>query len=444
MRDIVLALLVVFSIPLVLKRPILAMALYLGANVVRPEMFFWGGSGGSYFFMVYFVLIVITTFVGRFYRNAGRINNREFRLMVWLFVAVMVSTIFAQYPVFRGDYYVIELLKVFIIGSFIYMLVNDFSEIKMLQNVLLGCFAFLGIWGIQQQFMGNERLEGLGGSAWGDSNDVAAVFVLFLPVALAKVFTSANRKEYWKAICIVAIMVILIVCTKSRAGLLGIVASVVAYGYYSRNMRKITFVFLLMAAVAAPFAGQAYIERMATMKSEESLDSSANSRFILWQAGLMVFADNPLFGTGFLTYPEAKMKYRGRFPELDEAFRNEVFRIEDKKVTHNTYIQVMSDCGLFGAIPYVLLICGGILSGFRARQLLVCFPFMREKLTWLCGLSAGITGFAVCIITLDTLLVIFPYVQLIFIGMLSRMIAADTEADISLASSHSVYGGNKA
>lgn len=430
MREYLLMALVALSIPLVLKRPIWALAIYLGANVVRPEMFFWGGSGGSYFFIVYAVLIIVTAFAGGYLRNAGRIKNREFLLMVWLFVAVIVSTLFAQYPTFWGDYFVVEMLKGFIICAFIYLMVNDFIELRMLQNVLLGCFAFLGLWGIDQHFRGNERLEGLGGMAWGDSNGVASAFVLFLPVALAKVFTSKNRKEHWVSVGIVSVMVVLIVCTKSRAGLLGLVTSVVAYGYYSRNIRKMIMVCLLMTVVAIPFATQAYIERMKTLESDESLDPSAHSRLILWQAGLMVFADNPLIGTGFLTYPEAKMKYENRFEELDDEFRGWVFRTEEKKVTHNTYIQMMSDCGLFGAIPFILLVFSGLSAGFLARQLLLGFPDKREQLTWLCGLSAGLTGFAFCIMTIDAVLFLFIYIQLVFTGILSRMIMQSIEADV--------------
>ncbi len=426
MREYLLMALVALSIPLVFKRPLWGLAVYLGANVVRPEMFFWGGEGGSFVFMVYAGLIVLTSFAKGYLSRAGRLANPEFLLMIWLLVAVVVSCELAQYPVFREDYYVVEMFKGFVICAFIYVMVNDFSEIKTLLNVLLGCFAFLGVWGVDQHFRGNERLEGLGGAAWGDSNGVAAVFVLVLPLALAKYFASQTRKEARKSVGIVAIMVILIVCTQSRAGFVGLAVCVLSFGYYSRKLRQIARGALLVAMVAMPFAGQAYLDRMKTMESGESLDPSAKSRLILWQAGLMIFADNPLFGTGFLTYPEAKMEYENRFMDLDNEFREWVFRKEHMKVTHNTYIQLMSDCGLFGAIPYILLISGGILAGFRARRLLVLFPEGSQQLTWLCGLSAGITGFAACIVTMDSVLVVFPYVQLVLTGMLSRMIADGT------------------
>lgn len=427
MREIVLMLLVALSIPFVFKRPVLGIAIYIGANVIRPEMLFWGGGRGSYVFMLYYALIVVASFCKGYLGNLRQVINRQFLQMIWLIFAIWVSIMLSQYFAFRDTYFAIELLKGFGICAFIYMVVNEFDEIRKIQNVLLGCFAFLGVWGIEQQFRGNERLEGLGGSAWGDSNGVAAVFVLFLPVALAKATGSKSRREFWVSAGIVAIMVSLIVCTKSRGGLLGLVAAVVAFGYYSRSMRRIALAALLMAVVALPFAGQAYLDRMKTMEGvsdSENLEGSAKSRLILWQAGLMVFSDNPLFGTGFLTYPEAKMKYEDRFLYLDEVFRKYVFRTEAKKVTHNSYIQVMSECGLFGAIPFFLLVTGGILSGFRARRLLNKFPEKSLQLKWLSGLCAGITGFAVCIFFIDAVLEIFLYFQLAFIGILLKTIAS--------------------
>jgi len=420
MRELILLLFVALSVPLVIRRPVIGMVIYLGINIIRPEMLFWGGGSGAFVFKFYYGLVIVAAICQGYLANMQKILRRESLLMVWLLFAVFASTQFAQFAALMADYYALELLKTFGFCLLIYLMVDEFSDIRAIQNILLGCFTVLGLWGIEQQFRGNVRLEGLGGNSWGDSNGVAALFVMFLPVAFAKVFTSNGRREFWSAVAIVTVMTALIVCTKSRGGLVGLVAAVAAYGFYSRSMKKVIFATLVIAIAALPFATQAYLDRVKTMKDSESLDGSAKSRLVLWQTGLMVFADNPLFGTGFLTFPEAKMKYEARFQHLDDEFRAWVFRESNKKVPHNTYIQVMSECGLFGFIPFVVLIAGGILGGIRARSQLFRFPEKSEQITWLCGLSAGITGFSVCMMTIDLLLVIFLYAQLIFIGILSR------------------------
>jgi len=422
MRELILLFFVALSVPLVIKRPVIGMVIYLAINIIRPEMLFWGGGTGAFVFKFYYGLVIVAAICQGCLANMEKALRRESLMMVWLLFAVFASIQFTQVSVAIADYYALEMLKTFGICFLIYLLVDEFSDIRTIQNILLGCFTLLGLWGIEQQFRGNARLEGLGGNSWGDSNGVAAIFVMFLPVAFAKLFTSNGRREFWSATAMVAVMVALIVCTKSRGGLVGLVAAVFAYGFYSRSMKKVIFATLVVAIVALPFATQAYLERVKTMKDSDSLDGSAKSRLVLWQTGLMVFVDNPLFGTGFLTFPEAKMKYESRFHHLDDEFRAWVFRENNKKVPHNTYIQVMSECGLFGFIPFAFLVAGGILGGIRARSQLFRFPEKSEQITWLCGLSAGITGFSVCMMAVDLLLVIFLYVQLIFIGILTRKI----------------------
>ena len=429
MREWFLLGLVLMSVPFVLKRPLWGMVIYISATIIRPEMLFWGGTGGSYVFKVYYVLILAAMFLRHDFRNIGRAARWEFLLMVWMMGAIFLSEVVAQYPIFRGSYYVEELLKGFGICALLYMAINDFEDIKIAQNALLGCFAFLSVWGFDQQLRGNERLEGLGGGSWGDSNGVAAIFILFLPVALARAFASKNRRQFWTFLGIAALMTALVVCTKSRAGLLGLATCLVMFGFYSRATVKVVQVALVLTLAAMPFATKQYIDRMETMTGSGGIEHSASDRITLWKLGLMVFADNPVIGTGFLTYPEAKMKYEDRFLDLDEEFRNSIFRNESKKVTHNTYIQLLSDCGLLGAVPFILLVGVGILRGLQARRLLRAIPVKDAEIICLSGISAGITGYAVCILSIDAVLDMQLYFQLAFASILYVKIRERTEKE---------------
>ena len=422
MREWLLLGFVVMSIPLVLKRPLLGMIIYLGATIVRPEMLFWGTRTGGYVFMVYYIMIFTGMFLQGDFVRIGQAVRRETLLLLWLLGAILLSVMLAQYPIFRGYYYVIELMKTFGICLLLYLLVNDFNELRKIQTVMLGCFAFMAVWGIDQHFRGNDRLEGLGGSAWGDSNGVAAIFILFMPVALAQAFAGQKRKQFWLYVGITTVMVALIVCTQSRAGLIGLTTSLVMFAFYSRTALKVARITVLLAIVALPFATQQYLERMNTMAGTDDFIDSARGRITLWKAGLLVFADNPLIGTGFLTFPEAKMEYVDRFLDLDDEFRESIFRIESKRVTHNTYIQLLSDCGLLGAVPFILFLGGGISLGIKARRMLREYPEHSPELLLISGLSAGITGFAVCIFSIDAAIMIELYVQVVLATILYRIV----------------------
>lgn len=444
MREWILLGCVFLSIPFVLRRPLLGMIIYLAATIVRPEMLFWGNSTGSYIFMVYYIAIIVGIFLESGFGRIGLAVQRETLLLAWLLMAIFLSVVLAQYPIFRGYYYVYDLLKAFGICAILYLLVNDFEDFRKIQSVLLGCFAFMAVWGIDQHFRGNDRLEGLGGSAWGDSNGVAAMFILFLPVALAKAFASEKRSQYWLSLGTAALMIALIVCTQSRSGLIGLIVSLGMFGFYSRKSLKVARTIALLAIVALPFASQQYISRMNTMAGSEEFKSSAQDRITLWKTGLMVFADNPLVGTGFLTFPEAKMKYEDQFLYLDDEFRESIFRTGNKKVTHNTYIQLLSDCGLIGAIPFVLLLGGGITLGLKARRMLQDSSEYSAELLWISGLSAGMAGFAVCILSIDAAMEIGLYVQIVLASILYRIIMnRAAEQGIALSAAGSRLGATE-
>lgn len=422
MRELFLLILVLISIPFVLKRPLWALILYLAATVVRPEMIFWGSTSGSYVFMVYYLLLLTGLFLKGDLLKAGQIFQREFILLLWLLGAVFLSIQLAQYPVYREYYYFFELVKGFGLCAALYLIVKEFDDFKKIQIVLLSCFSIMAIWGIEQHFRGNDRLEGLGGSAWGDSNGVAATFILFMPVALAFAFAARNRKQFWLGLFITALMTSLIVCTKSRSGLIGLSIALIMFGCYSRNMIPTIKITAFLVLIALPFATQQYLDRMNSMTEEGGFKQSASDRIAMWEAGLLVFAHNPLTGTGFLTFPEAKMNFVDHFADLDDAFRDELFRAENKKVTHNTYIQLLSDTGLVGATPFILFIAGGIALGLKARRLLRKHSEYREELLWISGVGAGITGFAVCIMTIDAAMSLELYIQVILATILYRMV----------------------
>ncbi len=346
--------------------------------------------------------------------------------MLWLAAAIFVSILFSKYPeVYRQYYYAYELLKTFGFCILLYVNIITFGDIYKIETILIYCFTFMGVWGIQQSFLGNERLEGLGGNDWGDSNGVAAMFVLIFPVALAKAFASEKRRDYWVSIGIVSIMVILIVCTQSRGGLLGLVASLFSFGYFARKTQKIIKIALILILVAMPFVTDSYLDRINAIRptDSEDMDSSAKSRLILWHAGLMIFADNPIFGTGFMTYPEAKMKYENRFLDIKDTLRAEVFRTENKYVTHNTYIQLLSECGLFGAIPFIILLVGNIQKGIKFRNIVPSNKVEDNIINlYMSGISAGIIGYSVCNIFLSSLIGGLFYYQITITAILYKLI----------------------
>jgi len=302
------------------------------------------------------------------------------------------------------------------------ILVDNSQKIKTFENFMLFSFVLLGIWGIQQHFLGNVRLEGLGGHASSDTNGVAALFVLASPLAFQKLFDGDNNKTRLVGFTASTIMILLVIFTQSRGGLLGFAMVVTVMILRIKSKTKALIAALLITVIVLPFISQSYVQRVSTLESEETLGWSAKSRIILWNAGLIVFRDHPLFGTGFLSYPLAKMKYESEFDSLDPDFKSWVFRTYNPKVTHNTYIQVLSDAGLVAGIPYFILLLGTFLQNRTLRKKHPLTGENQDLFTLLSAVEAGIIGFCVCIFFIDALTAVLLPIQIIISGIIRKVI----------------------
>jgi len=97
---------------------------------------------------------------------------------------------------------------------------------------------------------------------------------------------------------------------------------------------------------------------------------------------------------------------------LDPDFRRACFRTKNKKVTHNTYIQLLSDLGLFGFLPFFFLIAGTFIGNRNIRRQYRYDSEYRGLLDLLTAIEVGIIGYCVCIIFMDSITNIFFPVQI--------------------------------
>lgn len=401
------------SLIIIMRSPFWGVVIYSCMNIIRPELLFWGGKCYSIDSMkVIFFAIIIGIIIHRKETSWCNIYQKELFLLYLLYAGTIVSNLLSQYNLPHQYYYANELLIVAFFCSFVCLLVNSQVKIASYQNYLLLFVVILASWGIDQHFRGNDRLELLGGY---DSNGAAAFFVLFAPLAFHKYVVAKTRrgKSAWAAASIS--IVLAIIFSQSRGGLLGLIAATLVYILFSKKKVQVLIVAFMISLIAWPFLADTYTERiMGTMTSEEKLDWSAESRLYLWQAGLMIFRDNPFFGTGLLSYPIEKFKYEDHFSYLDPEFRAWLFRGNDPKVTHNTYIKFLSDCGLAAGAPYVLLIIGTFLANRKVRQRMNAGELCDKKMmALLIAVECGIWGNCVSNFFIDANFEIFLYIQII-------------------------------
>ena len=400
--------------------PFYGLCVYIGFNIIRPEMLFWGSTTGN----IIFKISLAATLVGYFRLKPNPVpltRYREFWLLLWVWLASVLSLLFTSYALEpKAWYYSNELFKLWILGCLILGLVHHKDQIIKLQYLMLGCISFMSLWGIDQKMRGNERLEGLGGGAYGDSNGVAAVGVLFFAISFNKFLTETRKKP--KIIWLISSILIagMIISTESRGGFLGLVVSLVYLYFRTRKKKALIVVCVLAIFAASPFLAKKYTARLRTITTEaEERDMSAGSRLVLWQAGLLMFADHPVLGVGLLNFAKAKVPYKKYLAgKVEPALLDYSFR--GYKVGHGTYFtQLMAEGGLMLTVPYLWLIGGFLAGAVRATKEKIRDKDMALR-DLLAGMEAGVVGHCFSILFINALFMYFLPIQLLVGGQLIR------------------------
>jgi len=287
---------------------------------------------------------------------------------------------------------VLDLLKFTIIYFFIVNCLTTERRIRglMWTMVLGGLFPAVGV--LKNYFQGNV-VEGR--TAWvgifGNPNDLAYSLVVLVPIAA---FLVAGRR-LWPRLAVLGISLLFIAAifvTFSRGGLIGLAAAIGLYTWRKKNVLLQGLMVLLV------FAGLSFAGRFWTRNEDFSNlngDLSFHQRLATSEAGLAMFADHPLLGVGLGCSEIAWPLYAP--PDL---------YTRTSLVTHNTFIQPLSETGILGFIPFILFVAWGLYDARKVR--------LQASTADLANLGAGLEialwGFVVCGLSGGYALSWFPYI----------------------------------
>jgi O-antigen ligase len=188
-----------------------------------------------------------------------------------------------------------------------------------------------------------DRVRAAVGGMFQNPNDLALNLVTFLAPTLFIVVQDRRPMRRMLASVFAVVMLAAIVCTKSRSGFLGLVAVCVVIGYYMLRVKPgLVFAAVFAGLLALPLLPQSFWTRMDSIaNAEEDQTGSREARLRLIEQGLEVFAENPLTGVG-----------AGQFQNYNAPGET----IEKWRVTHNVWLQVASELGIFGLLAFGFLV----------------------------------------------------------------------------------------
>ena len=127
-------------------------------------------------------------------------------------------------------------------------------------------------------------------------------------------------------------------------------------------------------------------------------DYTFQQRVATVKAGLAMFAAHPLVGVGINCAIVA-------FP----LYAPDDFKTKGALVVHNTFVQALSETGVLGFVPFMLLIACGL---YHARQVASSQNLQPAGSRMTSGLEVSLWGAMICGLSGGFLLSWFPYLVL--------------------------------
>lgn len=255
-------------------------------------------------------------------------------------------------------------LTLFLIVLLVVSAVRSYDQLKWLLILVVAGLTVASLYGCYQAVIGvevvpsqqdmalNAGMPGRIYSFFDNPNNFAELLVMLMPFALA-LFLNAEtwRGKLWGLFAL-SVSAISLGATLSRSGWLGIALAVMVF-LFLENWKLIPLI-LVLGVCALPLLPDFIYNRLLTIGNTQ--DSSLNYRFAIYQATGVLLKDYWVKGVGlgsdvlktaFETYPAM---FDGNYPIH----------------THNNYLQVWGEMGIFGLVTFLGTLVYQLKQGIKA------------------------------------------------------------------------------
>ena len=298
----------------------------------------------------------------------GRIKpywSRELTYFALFFAQVTIGVLFATNRANSLTYWIDTYSKIAIMVPAIAWLARTPRELALAGKVLVMAGLAVSLVAIHNTGDPINLVEGtrvtIGremGSLLGDPNDLS--LVLLFPISFSVSYLLSPGMSWQnRAFGLISAIIILIAIldTKSRGGLLGAAAVFAVFALRTIKSRILTIGIGGLGAMAL-FALAGISARQSGGGAEVGLvDESAAGRLYAWQAAYRMALDHPLFGVGIDNFPGNFFFYTSNWEGLAKA-------------VHSTWFGVLAETGFIGIALFLVLVGATVKRSFGALRTL--------------------------------------------------------------------------
>lgn len=387
-RAIVILMPIGYLILASLRRPHIGLLGFSIMTFIRPERLTYNQLAPFRLFL----LLSLAVFAGYLLNLDKLVKLKNYsNVLTCLVIIALCQLFFTPFAVYSVDIswkYATDFAKIVLFCFLMTRLLTDEKKVKYFLLLTISGVAFVALWGFQQHFLGNPRLEEIAGGNYNESNAVGVLFAQFSSLVLSLCFVVSKK---WQKGVFGGLFLILaadIVFTQSRASLLGFLAGLSWFFLYVPTKTKI--LILILALLVSPLAiktidsTEGYVERLVATESGE--DKGAD-RLVIWQAGVEIFKDHFWTGVGQQNFQFITLGYVERMG-LPHGFH----RLAD---AHNTLLLAAAETGIVGIVALLGAILFYFVDLHKLKKYWRTDQEYSKYFILLIGLQAGMFAFLI-------------------------------------------------
>ena len=341
MRDIIVTLIVLGSIPMILSRPFVGVIMWSWISYMNPHRLSWGFATEFPFAM----LIALATMAGLLFSKENKKvpMTREIRVLLVFVLWMCMTTSVAFFP----DLAWLQLTKVLKIQLFTIITLMLLTDMKRIHLLVWTIGVSLGFYGIKGGIFtitsgGGYHVFGPLGTFIGGNNELGLALLMTIPLLR---YLQLQSSQWWLKMGLLGAMLISLVAilgTQSRGALLGLGAMSMFLILKSPKRGKLLAALALSVPLMLSFMPDSWWERMESIKDYKE-DKSAMGRINAWGFAFNLAKDKPLVGGGFETFRRSLFKKYAPNPN-------------DVHDAHSVYFELMGEHGFVGLGIFLLLL----------------------------------------------------------------------------------------
>lgn len=369
MRDILLFLIVVGSLPYALMRPHIGLLVWSWLGYMNPHRLTFGFAYSAPFVAVVAVVTIV-----------AMVFSKEKKSFPWTGITI-AWLLFIIWSCFITYWFAINpsgaawefnrLIKIQIMILCTLLLITTKERLIQLVWVIAMSIGFFGIKGgvfaLGSGF--NYRVKGPAGTFIGGNNELAMALLMVIP--LFYFLFTVSKSKYIKLAIIAFILLCFfsVVASYSRGAFLGMAMMSIFLWWGMKRKILIAGLVGIILAIGLPLLPSQWFERMNTIETYQE-DASANSRFNTWLMAINLANDRPIVGGGFK--PFSAKAYQMYAPNPDLIFD-----------AHSIYFEVLASQGYVGFILFMSML---FLVLFKAQQIKMRCK-KNDELSWMAALA---------------------------------------------------------